>query len=129
MEKLLDASKADLVEGLINHPRMMSSRGNEDLLAQLHHGKSGMDLILVMRPLLDLLLLGLEIDHVAMVVVRILTMEARATMQHLQPTRLHGPSKPRLTQLPLHMRDIQLLVTPAVINLKELRLALPLLLV
>jgi uncharacterized membrane protein len=131
-EKLLDALKADLVEAMINHLKMMSSHGNEDLLAQLLRGRRRMtvDSTLVMRLLLDLLLLGLEIDLAAMVVVPILITEALAlvlaTMPPLLPTRLHGLSRLQLTQPPLHTQDMQLLATPAVINLKELHLASPL---
>jgi uncharacterized membrane protein len=131
-EKLLDALKADLVEAMINHLKMMSSHGNEDLLAQLLRGRRRMtvDSTLVMRLLLDLLLLGLEIDLAAMVVVPILITEALAlvlaTMPPLLPTRLHGLSRLQLTQPPLHTQDMQLLATPAVINLKELHPASPL---
>jgi uncharacterized membrane protein len=131
-EKLLDALKADLVEAMINHLKMMSSHGNEDLLAQLLRGRRRMtvDSTLVMRLLLDLLLLGLEIDLAAMVVVPILITEALAlvlaTMPPLLPTRLHGLSRLQLTRPPLHTQDMQLLATPAVINLKELHLASPL---
>jgi hypothetical protein len=74
----------------------------------------------------DLLLLGRKTEVVAMVVVQILIMEVLATMPPLLPTRLRGLSKLRLTQLPLHTQDTQLLVTPAVISLKELHLVLPL---
>jgi uncharacterized membrane protein len=131
-EKLLDALKADLVEAMINHLKMMSNHGNEDLLAQLLRGRRRMTVgsTLVMRLLLDLLLLGLEIDLAAMFVVPILITEALAlvlaTMPPLLPTRLHGLSRLQLTQPPLHTQDTQLLATPAVINLKELHLASPL---
>jgi len=129
MEKLLDVSKADPVAALTNHLKTMSSLGNEDLLAQLHPGKSAttMDSILVMRLSLVLLLHGLEIDLVGMVVVRILTMQPPATMLPLLPTQLHGLSRLRLTQLPLHTQDTRLLATPVVIKPKELRQALLLL--
>jgi hypothetical protein len=134
MEKLLDALKVDPVEAMINHLKMMSSHGNEDLLAQLLHGRRGMtvDSTLVMRLPLDLLLLGLEIDLAAMVVAPILITEALglalalATMPPLLPIRLHGLSRLQLTQPPLHTQDMQLLATPAVINLKELHPASPL---
>jgi hypothetical protein len=97
---------------------------------RLHLGKSGksVDSSLVTQLLLDRLLLGLEIDLVAMAVVQILTTVALATMLLPPLTQLHGLSRLRLIQLPLHMQDIQLLAILVDINLKELHLVLPLLL-
>lgn len=95
---------------------------------RLHLGKSAksVDSSLVTQLLLDRLLLGLEIDLVAMAVVQILTTVALATMLPPLLTQLHGLSRLRLIQLPLLMLDIQLLAILVDINLKELRLVLPL---
>ena len=97
---------------------------------RLHLGKSGksVDSSLVTQLLLDRLLLGLEIDLVAMAVVQILTTVALATMLPPLLIQLHGLSRLRLIQLPLHMQDIQLLAILVDINPKELHLVLPLLL-
>jgi len=121
MEKLLDASKADQAEAMINHPKTMSSRGNEDQLVQPRPGKSGktVDSNLAMLLPRDLRHLGLEIDLVAMAVARILITEVLATMPLPLPIQLRGLSRLQATQLPLHTQDFQPLATLAAINHKE----------
>jgi hypothetical protein len=119
--------KADLLEALINHHKMMSNLGNVDPLAQLHHGKSAMIVatIHVMRHRLQgLLPLGLNVARLhgrsRMIVV---------TTHLLLAMLLHG-LKLLLTLLLLLLltQDMQPLVMPPVIKPWAHHLALPLLL-